>query len=411
MLLRGLVRHYDWGSRTALAELTGRPVPTPLPEAELWFGAHPTGSATFADGSTLADHIGADPRTLLGPAADRYGAALPLLLKVLAADRALSIQVHPGAEQARTGFVREDAAGVPFDSPHRTYRDDRPKPELVVALTEFDALAGFRDEADVVALFDALGLPEFEDDRARFASGGPAALLARWLTLGAPELTRLLNALVDGCHRLVSAGSGFAGAGFVSDAATIVRLAAQYPGDAGVLVALLLQHTRLAPGAGLFLDAGVPHAYLRGVAVEVMTNSDNVIRGGLTTKHVDVPELLRITRFGTGPVPIANPVPDPDTDRVLTYPTPNPDFSLARIELGDADTTNLTCAGPAIVLCTAGSVTASCGGTLAAARCGDAVWVPAGTSGTRRIALTGSGTRTQLFAATVPSAAAPEGTR
>ncbi len=331
--LQGVIRPYAWGSPTAIPELLGV-APTGEPAAELWLGAHPDDPAFAPEhGTTLDRLIAADPVGLLGPAvAGRFDGRLPFLLKVLAADKALSLQVHPDLAQARAGYADEDARGVPRDSPERNYKDPNHKPELLCALTEFDALCGFRPVAQTLALIDALDVEALAPYRALLA--GPDGLRATFtalLTLADPK--PLVEAVVAGSRRLDGVWAAAARATLVA--------AGDFPGDVGAVLALLLNAVRLRPGEAIFLGAGNVHAYLRGVGVEVMANSDNVLRCGLTPKHVDIPELLRITDF----TELADPIWPAVSGR---FAVPVPDFALSELELTGPAHVGDT--GPAIVL-------------------------------------------------------------
>ncbi|MEU7140083.1 mannose-6-phosphate isomerase, class I [Nocardia sp. NPDC046473] len=399
--LVGALRSYAWGSRTALAQLCGRPVPSAHPEAELWFGAHPADPAhVLIDGDTrsLLDFVAEDPQRELGPAAREFGGKLPFLLKILAAEEPLSLQAHPSTAQARAGFERENRTKVPLDSPMRNYRDDNHKPELVVALDRFEALAGFRDPHRTVELLRALqvdGLRSFADLlAAQPDSDGLRTLFTTWITLPQHVLATLLPAVLDGCVRYLS---GKGKREFTPEARTTLELAEAYPGDAGVLAALLLNRLTLEPGQGLFLAAGNLHAYLRGLGVEIMANSDNVLRGGLTPKHVDVPELLRVLDFEPINLPVV--LPEPAGDGSVRYRTPAPEFELRRFDLtaGSAQVP-LTAAGPGIVLCTTGSVRLLHGESELTLERGAAAWISAADSDIRARALDGAA---QLFCACV----------
>ncbi|WP_137724689.1 mannose-6-phosphate isomerase, class I [Prescottella subtropica] len=407
--LEGALRSYAWGSRTALAELRGRPSPSAHPEAELWLGAHPGDPARVVeDGAvrSLRDVVDADPARELG---DRcitdFGVRLPFLLKVLAAEEPLSLQAHPSAEQAREGFAREEAAGIPIDSPERNYRDASHKPELVVALTRFEALAGFRDPHRTVRLLEALDVRELDPYVGLLAgqpdSGGLRALFTTWITLPSPSLSALLPAVLDGCVTYLSDPDGH-GAEFVAEVRTALELSEGYPGDAGVLASLLLNRVTLEPGQGLFLDAGNLHAYLHGTAVEIMANSDNVLRGGLTPKHVDVPELLRVLDFDSVDVPVLAPVAAAETGWGV-YPTQAPEFRLAKIDLDTADgaATGFVPDGPQILLCTSGAAKVTCATRSLALESGGSVWISASDSDIR---IQACAERTRLFVAGVGSA-------
>ncbi|SIK97071.1 Probable mannose-6-phosphate isomerase ManA [Mycobacteroides abscessus subsp. abscessus] len=379
-LLRGAIRTYAWGSRTAIAEFTGRPTPTPHPEAELWLGAHPADPAYLETGGgaeSLLEVVAADPTGQLGAASvAEFGDQLPFLLKVLAADEPLSLQAHPSAQQAADGFAREEAAGVPLNSPVRNYRDRNHKPELVVALDRFEALAGFRDPGDTVDLFRALDVealtPYVNLLAGQSDADGLRALFTTWITLPQPSLDVLVPAVLDGAVRYLSSDD----VRFVGEARTLLELGERYPADAGVLASLLLNRLTLEPGEGIYLPAGNLHAYLRGLAVEIMANSDNVLRGGLTPKHVDVPELLRVLDFS--PASEAHLHVETVTDGAQTrYRTPAREFALSRFDLADGEPTQVGIKGPRILLCTQGDVTLDGSGTGLKVRAGQSVWVPA----------------------------------
>ncbi|CPW99035.1 mannose-6-phosphate isomerase, class I [Mycobacteroides abscessus] len=379
-LLRGAIRTYAWGSRTAIAEFTGRPTPTPHPEAELWLGAHPADPAYLETGGgaeSLLEVVAADPTGQLGAASvAEFGDQLPFLLKVLAPDEPLSLQAHPSAQQAADGFAREEAAGVPLNSPVRNYRDRNHKPELVVALDRFEALAGFRDPGDTVDLFRALDVealtPYVNLLAGQSDADGLRALFTTWITLPQPSLDVLVPAVLDGAVRYLSSDD----VRFVGEARTLLELGERYPADAGVLASLLLNRLTLEPGEGIYLPAGNLHAYLRGLAVEIMANSDNVLRGGLTPKHVDVPELLRVLDFS--PASEAHLHVETVTDGAQTrYRTPAREFALSRFDLAAGEPTQVGIKGPRILLCTQGDVTLDGSGTGLKVRAGQSVWVPA----------------------------------
>jgi mannose-6-phosphate isomerase len=373
--LDGVARHYAWGSRTAIHRLLGVP-DDGKPIAELWFGAHPDDPSPVPGRNTTLDAlIEADPDSLLGPAVvDRFGPRLPYLLKVLAAEKALSIQVHPTLDQAQQGFAREEAAGIARDAPNRNYRDPNHKPELLCALTPFDALCGFRPVEATLALLDDVDVPElgFVAQLLR----GPDPLRQAFTTLLThPDPAPLVEALA---RRAADATDGPLYA---------VRLAGEdFPGDRGVLLSLLLNYVRLEPGEAIYLGAGNVHAYLRGTGVEIMANSDNVLRCGLTPKHVDVSELLKITEFAA--------LDDPRWPALGgRFDVPVPDFGLTRLEIDEP--TGLDDVGPCIVLCTDGAVSVG----EVAVPAGRAAFVPAARpttlwgSGTAFVAGVGSGIR------------------
>ncbi|MEI7032842.1 mannose-6-phosphate isomerase, class I [Streptomyces pratensis] len=369
--LSPVVRTYPWGSRTAIPALLGQR-PDGEPQAEWWFGAHHAAPSILADrpGSPdLAAAITADPVGELGEASLAvHGPELPFLLKLLAADRALSVQVHPTRRQARDGHDREEAAGVPLDAPHRTFKDRNHKPELLCALGPFQALCGFREPARTADLLDALAVPELRHWSALLRSRPAHEALSRTLraALCAPE--HLVRAVSAALPRLTAPPSPWDSTG-----TAYAAVAADYPRDPGLLAALLLNHVRLDAGEALYLGAGVPHAYLRGLGVEVMANSDNVLRCGLTDKHVDSALLADIVDCTPVRPAVVRPT---DTGLVgeTRYRSPAKEFVLSRLETG-ADAVNVTDPGPQVLLCLAGPVRLTPGPVLSRGR---AVFVPAG---------------------------------
>ncbi|MGK2865327.1 MAG: mannose-6-phosphate isomerase, class I [Mycobacterium sp.] len=384
-LLRGAVRKYAWGSRTAIAEFTGRPSPTPHPEAELWLGAHPGDPArcdTDEGERSLLDVITADPDGQLGGGSRaRFGDALPFLAKVLAADEPLSLQAHPSSQQAVHGFEREERLGIPISAPTRNYRDASHKPELIVALGQFEALAGFRPAARSAEFMRALSVVELDPFVALLTgqsdADGLRALFTTWITAPQPTLDVLVPAVLDGAINYIRSRETT----FAAEAKTLLELGERYPGDAGVLAAMLLNRITLAPGEGIYLPAGNLHAYLHGVGFEVMANSDNVLRGGLTPKHVDVPELLRVLDFT--PADDSPILPRSTRDGMeLVYDTPAPEFAVSVLQVGDEHIGHEIDApaehdGPQVLLCTEGVVGVHAKSGAVTLKRGGAAWVAA----------------------------------
>ena len=378
--LQNTVRPYAWGSTTAIPRLLGVE-PTGEPQAEMWMGAHPGAPSRTARGP-LTEIIDEAPEKELGAAAvAKFGPRLPFLLKILAAGAPLSLQVHPNLEQAREGYEDEERREIPVGAPHRNYKDANHKPELICALTEFDGLCGFRapdEAADLLAGLDVDSLKPYVD--LLHAHPEEAALrevLTALLSADRDEMAHTVTEAAAACTRLGGAYTPYA------------DIAHHYPGDPGVIAAMLLNYVQLQPGEALFLGAGVPHAYLNGLGVEIMANSDNVLRCGLTPKHVDVPELLRIVRFEASDPGVLRPEAAPDGEEV--YATPIDEFRLSRYVLPDgAASHDLTLTTPQILLCTAGSVRA--GEHVLAP--GESVFVPAG----EQAGVSGAGT---VFRATV----------
>lgn len=378
--LENVLRPYAWGSATAIAHLLGRPA-SGGPEAELWIGAHPDSpsvalsyAAPASAGAHAAgsDHdgrraldalIAEDPEHHLGGASiAEFGPRLPFLLKVLAAEHPLSLQVHPTLEQAREGFAREEAAGVDRAATERNYKDDNHKPEMIFALTPFEALCGFRPATEsravfmhLAACFDLAGLelpallPQLLEDLAQ--DDEPAALRAAFerLIAGGEDVSHatavVVAALVSGAPMGMH----------VPELTTVVNLNHEYPGDPGVLISLLLNRISLAPGEAVYLPAGNVHAYLRGLGIEVMASSDNVLRGGLTPKFVDVPELLRTIAFEAVGVPMLS-AETTMLGQELFCP-PFREFQLQRVELQPGgEPVPLAQSGAAVILVASGDV-------------------------------------------------------
>ena len=405
-LLNNRVRPYAWGSRTTIAELLGRTVPARHPEAEMWLGAHPGDPSTVVgdDGTetSLIKMLAADPGGQLGQAVvGRWGDRLPFLLKVLAAEEPLSLQAHPSAGQAREGYAREEKAGIPREAGNRNYPDPTAKPELLCAVTEFHALAGFRDPARTVELLRAIETPALSAHVGLLAAEpnreGLRALFTTWITLPQPTIDALLPDLLDACVAHVKEHGEF-----VTECRTVLELGERYPGDCGVLAALLLNRLVLQPGEAIFLPAGNLHTYLNGTGVEVLANSDNVLRGGLTPKHVDVPELLRVLDFSFGDMRVTTG--EPNGPRRV-YRTMAPEFELSRIEWSGTDPradVKLEGGAPRILVCVDGGVHAAAvdGRELTLAR-GQSMWLPAADPD---VVLVPAGTgRVRVFAATVGS--------
>ncbi|PRQ10788.1 mannose-6-phosphate isomerase, class I [Corynebacterium sp. 13CS0277] len=374
--LTGSIRAYPWGSRTLLAGLRGEDASADR-EAELWYGAHP-GSPSTLGGVPLtealtADDIGARVR-------DEFGVQLPFLLKILCADEPLSLQAHPTKTQAEAGFAAEEAQGIPCAANNRNYKDDNHKPELIVALTDFAALAGFRPLARTQELFQALDCPELArhltviDDVAEHEEANLRALFTTWITIPSSIRVPLVEEVLR-CAEAYLARPAAEQEEWIADALrNVVDLGARYPGDIGVLGALLLNKVTLAPGEALYLGAGQLHAYMHGMGVEIMANSDNVLRGGLTAKYVDVPELVKVLDFSS----LADPRVEATTDGYRTdYPCPAREYHLARYQLPAGATLTFEHDGPAVVLGTAGTTIATLGEQTETIAPTAALWVPA----------------------------------
>lgn len=322
-------------------------MPSDGPEAELWMGAHPGApSMVQRDGESvsLAELIDAEPREWLGEdVLARFGPRLPYLLKVLAAQTPLSLQAHPDAEQAREGFLAEITAG---QTRNRNYSDPYHKPELLVAITPFEALCGFQEPHRSAEVFAAFKVPALEPVVAALRTGVEGLATA---------VRTLLNWPVDERADLIAAVTETEPPGYAEQVELVRRLAREYPGDPGALVALLLNHVALAPGEAIWMPAGNLHAYLCGAGIEIMAASDNVLRGGLTAKHVDVPELLRVLRFEVLAAPVVSAVTV--APGVWTWKVPVDDFVLHRVRPGaSAPEVRLEVFGPRLVFCLSGEI-------------------------------------------------------
>lgn len=379
-----MIRDYAWGSTTAIPDLLGVPR-SGEPQAEMWLGAHPDSPSVTLQGR-LDEVIAQDPRSTLGDAGER----LPFLMKVLAAGAPLSLQVHPSEEAAAAGYAAEQEAGVPQDAPHRRYKDPHHKPEMVMALTDFTALCGLRSAADALELIG--NLPVEHPGWSTFidllrGDDGVRAAFAHLLQEADPSL---MAAVADAC-----AAQGPAAPVGIR---TVPMLNDAYPGDPGVVASLLLNCVELKPGEALYLPAGNIHAYLDGLAIEVLASSDNVLRAGLTPKHIDVPEVLRTVDFSPLPVPYVEPEVDGPT---ATYRPGAREFGLVMVDLARADgpVTGLPATGPRIVLALDDAAVVTAGTQTLNLAHGGSVFV-ADADG----ALSITGTRGRIAVARLPSA-------
>ncbi|RTO94692.1 mannose-6-phosphate isomerase [Enterobacter roggenkampii] len=378
------VQNYAWGSKTALTDLYGIANPNNLPMAELWMGAHPKSSSKIEDASgqarSLRDVIDADKAALLGDkVAQRFG-ELPFLFKVLCADQPLSIQVHPNKQASEIGFAKENAAGIPLDAPERNYKDPNHKPELVFALTPFLAMNAFREFSEIISLLQPVA--------------GANNAIAHFLeNPNADALSQLFASLLNMQGEEKSHALAVLKAALESQQGEpweTIRLIAQfYPDDSGLFSPLLLNVVKLNPGEAMFLFAETPHAYLQGVALEVMANSDNVLRAGLTPKYIDIPELVANVKF------VAKPAAELLTQPVkngaeLDFPIPVEDFAFSLHDLSQTETT-IAQESAAILFCVEGEATLHKGEQHLVLKPGESAFVaanesPVSVSGTGRLA-------------------------
>lgn len=381
------VRHYAWGSGTHIPRLLHAD-PDGMPWAECWLGAHEGDPSLLEDGTPLDDAIAANPVDLLGSRAANGFGRLPFLMKLLAAGEPLSLQVHPSSEQARLGFAEEEAAGIPIDAPHRSYKDSSHKPELIYALTRFEGMAGFRDVGRSAAILRLLELAWLDEVAERLeATETPFQALrdivTDLLSWHGRELEDRLGALSVAAEkteaRLHTPPTRQRPPAVAAESVEreslrvfqqIQQLIERYPRDPGVAVTLLLNHVVLAAGEAMYVPAGMVHAYTAGFGVEIMASSDNVLRAGLTPKHVDVPELLRITDFDPAPPP--RWAPD-TTGNHRVFSPPVSEFELTvstgpcRAEVGP---------GPAIVLVVDGEASVRTVSEHASLHAGESVFTP-----------------------------------
>ena len=297
LLMQNVIQNYAWGSKTSIHELFGIPNPENQTQAEIWMGAHSNGCSTVewqATNLKLSDLIAKDKTAFLSAKTVEEFGELPYLFKVLAANQALSVQVHPSKQEAEVGYEKENKAGIPLNSPVRNYRDPNHKPELVYALTSYQAMNGFRNFADILHLFQSIKsetlLPLIQKFSANQTTAGLEQFFTTLLSLSGQEKELAVHDLLSFAHQKTSDISEL-----------ILELAQTYPGDIGLFTPLLLNVITLNPGEAMYLDARTPHAYLKGTGLEVMANSDNVLRAGLTPKHIDVIELASCTAFKEKP--------------------------------------------------------------------------------------------------------------
>lgn len=395
-LLKNTIQEYAWGSRTAIPELLGQPVPAEKPQAELWMGAHPKApSQVLSDGiwRSLPEVIQESPAETLGQeVAARFSNKLPFLFKVLAAARPLSIQAHPNKEQAEQGFARENELGVPLDAPQRNYRDDNHKPEIICALTPFCALNGFRKLEEALRLLEKIRVPGLAEIvsflRSHPNRDGLKKFFNHLMTTDRGKQRKIVEQAVNSAEQQTNEEPVWT---------WMIKLNEEYPGDMGVLSPLFLNLVRLKPQQAMYLPAGELHGYLEGVGIELMANSDNVLRGGLTPKHIDVQELLTVLNFTDGDLNILGP--ENLAFGEATYSTEAEEFVLSVMRLNKgAPFSSPRNRSVEIMICTEGevSVTDLSAGDITRLTRGISIIVPAAVEQYR---IEGEAT---LYKATVP---------
>ena len=372
--LENNIQNYGWGDKTALFDLFGIKNPTNEPQAEIWMGAHPKSPSLVVNGeskSSLIDVIEQQPVSILGEqVAKDFDNQLPFLFKVLAAGEPLSIQSHPSLAQAKIGFALENDAGIALDAFNRNYKDANHKPELICALTPFKAMNGFRPITNIIALLEQVSSTVLSDELSKLSADpsteGLKVFYTWMMSLDNDSTLELTNAAIA-CAKQNEGHTAFD---------TLLFLNSFYPNDIGIMCAIMLNVVELQPGEAMYLDAGELHAYLQGVGMEIMANSDNVLRGGLTPKYVDTAELLTTLSFNHGDVNILTPKATDNCCESM-YTTPVSEFDFAVIELTDGAKASYPVNSVEILFCAQGNGTISSSNGELAMNVGESYLVPA----------------------------------
>ncbi len=383
--LKNSVMHYPWGTADFIPDLLGIDNYEGEPYAELWMGTHPRGeSVALEDGRPVSDIIKSDPQNILGKKTiNRFGDSLPFLFKVLSAGSPLSIQAHPNKKQAEEGFERENMASIPLDAYNRNYRDNNHKPEIICALTPFTAMCGFRTSQEINTLFEGTGSKKYK--RYLYPALNPAeekeepAVLKNFFSTYMSFEKEMKRELIE---EVLSWATGESS----REAELVRKFAELYPGDSGVLSPLFLNVFSLNKGEALFQGPGELHAYVDGTGIELMANSDNVLRGGMTPKNVDLDELLKVLNFGAGkPTLITG---KEIKECLFSYETGAQEFLLERAVLGaGCDAIEVKLDSAQIVLCVQGSGKLEYSGGSIDIFKGDSIFIP---FALRRYTLTGT---------------------
>ena len=351
-IMKNSIQDYAWGSHTAIANLTGNKSPSTKPQAELWMGAHPKAPSLVKYNErwlSLLELIKQFPADILGKnVAIKFNNKLPYLFKVLAASKPLSIQAHPNLKQAKKGFERENRLGIPLDSSIRNYKDENHKPECICALTPFIALYGFRKISEIISLMEKICLQvlykELNHLKRQPNSEGLKSFFHSLITIDGLRKEQIIEHAITSAQKLSEDNPVFK---------WMINLYKKYPDDMGIFAPILLNLISLKPGQAIFLPSGELHAYLDGLGIELMANSDNVLRGGLTKKYIDIPELLKVLNFEETDVNILLSQKDKNYESV--YYSTAEEFVLSVI----SDEKNISYASPEkrsveIILCTDG---------------------------------------------------------
>jgi mannose-6-phosphate isomerase len=393
------IRPYEWGSRSFIAELQGR-APTVSPEAELWIGAYGPSQSSVMVGAgsvALSDLIELNPERAIGvDTIRRFGPSLPFLMKVLAAEQPLSLQVHPSRAWAAKRFPEEQAEGIAKDSPVRLYQDSNHKPELLCALTTFQALCGFAPIAESIAMLNKLGGECGDMLRGRLELVAESHGTVKELVEAILRRTLDVGPVISRCREVLTRPEGLHPDLF-RKFEWCVALADMYPGDPAAAISLLMNFVTLNRGDSLQLPAGVMHAYLHGAGIEVMAASDNVLRAGLTSKTIAVEELLQVVNFQSSPNPA---ISAPALEHLHTYESPSREFKLVAIRRLSKPLT-LQLIGPGLVICTSGPMSLQSNSTKIGLQTGEAAFVLASAA---EVVIEGAG---ELFLATTGEADVP----
>lgn len=370
--LENVIQNYAWGSKHAISKLFGIQNPNDEPQAEIWMGAHPNGcSKIAATGELLSEVIAKDSKGMFGDyTAARFG-ELPYLFKVLAAETPLSIQVHPSKEKAQQGFERENALGIALDAPNRNYKDPNHKPELVYALTFYKAMNGFRPIAEIIALFNEANISSLSQELAQLKqqpnSDSLKCFFSAIMSLEGAAKQCALEELYAAIERPAKTAMSREAFQYVAD------FKQHYKDDIGLFSPLLLNTVELAPGEAMFLHAETPHAYVQGTGLEIMANSDNVLRAGLTPKYIDVPELIDNTRFE--PIDPRHIKLEPVLkEGKLSYPIPVDDFGFDVLSATD-EVKSIYLRSAEILFCVEGEAVISANDEHVTLRPGESVFV------------------------------------
>lgn len=350
-LMENVIQDYAWGSADWIPDLLGFENKYSVPQAELWMGAHPRAASQLVleEGTkSLQKMIEQAPEVFLGPECEKRYQGLPFLFKVLAAASPLSIQCHPSLEQAKAGFAEEEENGPPLSSPQRNYKDANHKPEIICALSDFTALNGFRSPQEILSGLEMLELSLLQPLLVLLGKEpkGLERFYQNLLSLPRKAKDELCKAAVEKCSQLKD-----------ERALWLLKLAKKYPSDMGIFSPFLLNLISLKPGEAMYLPARQLHAYLHGLGIELMANSDNVLRGGLTSKHVDIPELLKVLKFEAVQPQVLLPLEK--EKGAFSYTCPAEEFNLDFINLDDQKEISLAVQGPEILFCQQGQCTLS----------------------------------------------------